>query len=96
MAGPNERAAVRAHVVVGGIVQGVYFRASTAREARSAGVAGWVRNLPGGDVEAVFEGDAARVEAVVDWCRTGPARAVVERVDVTWEEPTGERGFSVR
>ena len=96
MTGPNERDAVRAHVVVGGIVQGVYFRASAAREARSAGVAGWVRNLPGGDVEAVFEGDPARVEALVGWCRTGPPRAVVERVEVAWEAPTGERGFSVR
>ncbi|MBI5367263.1 MAG: acylphosphatase, partial [Planctomycetes bacterium] len=52
----------RAHVLVAGRVQGVCFRACTREEARRLGVAGWVRNLPDGRVEAVFEGPRDRVE----------------------------------
>jgi acylphosphatase len=86
---------VRAHVVVSGHVQGVYFRAETARHAREAGLVGWVRNA-GDDVEAVFEGPRAAVEQLIAWCHEGPPRARVERVDVTWEEPQGDPGFALR
>lgn len=85
----------RAHVRVTGRVQGVYFRASTQRVAASLGLTGWVRNA-GDDVEAVFEGPRGAVERAVEWCREGPAHANVERVDVTWEEPEGLGGFTVR
>jgi acylphosphatase len=64
--------------------------------AQSLGVAGWVRNLPDGSVEAVFEGDDEAVESMVEWSRRGPWGARVDDVDVSWEEPTGERGFAVR
>jgi acylphosphatase len=83
-------------VRVKGLVQGVSFRVETADRARARGVAGWVRNLPDGDVEAVFEGERDQVGALVAWCRRGPRAARVERVDVAWEEPVGERGFVVR
>jgi acylphosphatase len=83
-------------VVITGKVQGVYFRGATEDEARSRGLAGWVRNRPDGQVEAVFEGEKAAVEAVVAWCHRGPPAARVTGVAVTWEEPRGEQGFSVR
>lgn len=87
---------VRARVLISGKVQGVYFRSSTEDEALSRGLAGWVRNTPGGEVEAVFEGEPEAVEAMIAWCHRGPPAARVKRVAVSWEEPRGERGFSVR
>ena len=87
---------VRAHVTIGGRVQGVNFRAATQEQARSAGVAGWVRNLDDGRVEAVFEGPRPAVNRVVSWCYSGPRPARVERVEVTWEQPTEpEQGFRI-
>ena len=88
--------AVRRRVVVQGRVQGVFFRDSCARMARTAGAAGWVRNRNDGTVEAVFEGDPAAVERMVAWARQGPRRATVERIEVFDEAPVGESGFRVR
>jgi acylphosphatase len=87
--------AARAHVVVHGRVQGVFFRAETRDRARSLGLAGWVRNTSDGSVEAVFEGDRERIESLVEWCRRGPSLADVDDVEVTWEEPRGEAAFAV-
>lgn len=86
----------RAHVRVQGSVQGVFFRVETRDRARSLGVSGWVRNLPDGAVEAVFEGDDPQVESMVDWCHRGPSGADVHDVDVAWEEPQSLSGFAVR
>jgi acylphosphatase len=86
------RKRVRAH----GSVQGVFFRDATRREAARHGVAGWVRNRSDGSVEAVFEGDAEAVEALVAFCRGGPGHSDVERVDVAEEEPEGLSSFDVR
>ena len=86
----------RAHVRVTGRVQGVFFRAEAADRARSLGVAGWIRNVPDGSVEAVFEGPDDAVDALVRWSERGPAGARVDDVDVGWEEPGGETGFSTR
>jgi acylphosphatase len=88
--------AVRKRVVVHGNVQGVFFRDSTSDEAGSRGVSGWVTNRDDGAVEAVFEGDSSAVDAMVDWCRSGPSRADVDDVEVSDEEPEGLDGFSVR
>jgi acylphosphatase len=85
----------RAHVVVAGRVQGVFFRAEARSRASSLDLGGWVRNNPDGTVEAVFEGDRERVDSMVEWCRRGPSHADVENVEVTWEEPKGESGFAV-
>jgi acylphosphatase len=82
----------RMRVLVSGTVQGVWFRESTREEADRHGVAGWVRNLPDGRVEAVFEGPALAVEAMVAWCHRGPKDAAVERVEATSEPPQGEGG----
>jgi acylphosphatase len=83
-------------VIVRGRVQGVFFRVDARDRARSLGLSGWIRNNLDGTVEAVFEGDDERVDSMVDWCRRGPAGAVVEDVDVSWEEPKGESSFLVR
>jgi acylphosphatase len=85
----------RAHVVVKGQVQGVFFRAETRDRAASLGLGGWVRNNPDGTVEAAFEGDRERVESMLAWCRKGPALAQVQDVDVDWVEPQNESGFTV-
>ena len=81
---------VRARVIVSGRVQGVFFRMETQRTANRYGVCGWVKNRLDGTVEAVFEGDREKVDAVIDWCRRGPRHAVVEGVDVHEEPYTGE------
>lgn len=86
----------RAHVVVRGRVQGVFFRAETRDRARSLGLTGWVRNNADGSVEAVFEGERERVESMVEWSRRGPSHAAVDDVDVAWEEPQDEPEFAVR
>ena len=83
-------------MLVTGRVQGVFFRQETYRRALAEKVAGWVRNLPDGKLEAVFEGDAEPVEAMIRWCRSGPPLAQVNDVQVEWSEPLGERGFRVR
>ena len=87
---------VRRRVVVHGDVQGVFFRDTTRREAASHGVAGWVRNTPEGTVEAVFEGEPAAVERMVEFAGRGPRGAEVERVEASDEEPEGLSGFEVR
>jgi len=88
--------AVRRRVVAYGRVQGVFFRDSCERVARSMGVAGWVRNRNDGAVEAAFEGEQDAVDRMVSWMRQGPRRADVDRVEVSDEEPVGESGFRVR
>lgn len=83
-------------VVVFGQVQGVFFRDTCRRTAIERQVAGWVRNLPDGSVEAVFEGEPDAVRGMVDWTRRGPARARVRTVEVYDEEPEGRTGFAIR
>ena len=86
---------IRRRVVVHGQVQGVFFRDSCRREARSRQVAGWVCNNDDGTVEAVFEGDPDPVMTLVDWAYSGPAGAQVSRVEVAEEEPEGLGEFRV-
>jgi acylphosphatase len=86
---------LRCRVVVRGLVQGVWFRESTRRQAEAEGVAGWVRNRGDGTVEAVFEGEPHAEARCVSWCRMGPPSAEVSGIDVTEEEPVGERSFRV-
>lgn len=87
----------RKHVIIEGKVQGVFFRASMQRTARSLGLSGWVRNLSDGSVEAVWEGTESSVATMLDWCRQGPAGAVVKQVEVTEEPYSGNyTDFSVR
>jgi acylphosphatase len=87
---------VRRRVLLHGRVQGVGFRYSLARAARSRGVAGFARNRSDGTVEAVFEGEADAVASLVRLAREGPRGAIVERVDVSEEEAEGLSGFDAR
>jgi acylphosphatase len=87
---------IRKRVVARGYVQGVFFRDTTRRQAKVAGVAGWVTNRPDGAVEAVFEGEPRVVEEMVEFTRGGPGRAVVESLDVNEEEPEGLDSFEIR
>ena len=80
----------RLHVLIEGRVQGVFFRASTRDEARARGLAGWVRNLADGRVEAVFEGDRPVVENMIAWCRKGPPYAYVDQIDIDWQPYRGD------
>ncbi len=87
----------RLHAIVHGIVQGVNFRYYTALEARRLGVVGYVRNQWDGTVEVVAEGERSLLEKLLLFLHQGPRWAVVERVDVQWQEATGEfRRFEVR
>ena len=81
---------VRAHAVISGRVQGVFFRMETKRAAEQYDVSGWVRNRADGTVEAVFEGDRKQVAAAIEWCKKGPPMSRVINVDVDWEDYTGE------
>jgi acylphosphatase len=86
----------RIHVFISGQVQGVFYRAECARQARALGLAGFVRNLPDGRVEAAFEGPDADVDAMVAWCHEGSDWSEVRAVAATDEPVTGETEFRVR
>ena len=76
-------------------MQGVFFRASCAERADELALSGWIRNVPGGRVEAVFEGTESAVAEMVSWCREGPPLARVDRIDVVDEPVVGESGFRI-
>src|SRR4051794_2013661 len=90
------RTVIRCRVTVSGEVQGVCYRDTCRRVAQSHGVAGWVRNLPDGAVEAVFEGSGDAVGQLVSWARVGPPQAAVADVAVADESPEGLAGFEIR
>lgn len=79
--------AVRAHVVIKGRVQGVFFRVETQKAAERIGVRGWVRNKSDGTVEAVFEGPASMVKQALEWCHKGSPMSQVTDVEVEYETP---------
>jgi acylphosphatase len=86
----------RARVIVQGWVQGVFFRYRTQEMAFKLGIKGWVKNRRDGNVEAVFEGDKERVDQIIQWCHRGPSEARVTKVQLTWEDYTGEfEDFSI-
>jgi acylphosphatase len=90
---------VRAHLIIRGRVQGVYFRGTLKQRAESLGVDGWARNLDDGSVEALLAGPRVAVDAVIAWARIGPPGARVDSVEIAWDElpPQAEaRGFEVR
>ena len=87
----------RVHVLVSGRVQGVFFRGATHAQMRALALSGWVRTLPDGRVEAVVEGDDARVAKAIAFFWRGPPHAGVESVEVVDEPCTGEQGeFELR
>ena len=80
---------IRAHVWIEGRVQGVFFRGSAWRMAQNLGITGWIKNRWDGKVEAIFEGEEKAVKKMVDWSRKGPPAAIVEDIQIKWEEWTG-------
>lgn len=87
----------RVHILVSGRVQGVWFRGSTAKVAEALGLLGWVRNLPDGCVEILAQGPAPKIEELIAWCRIGPPRASVDRLELHDEAPAGDfSAFEVR
>lgn len=97
---------VRAHVFISGLVQGVFFRMYSQREAQALGLSGWVRNLAeapsfakaseGPGVEAVFEGEKQAVNEMISWCWSGSPSAQVNNVEVEWGDPEGLAKFEIR
>lgn len=86
---------LRIHVWISGQVQGVGYRLSTLSEARQRHLHGWVKNLPDGRVEAVFEGTPTNIEEIIKWCRQGPPTAIPETVEIEFEEVEGLQGFEI-
>jgi len=86
-----------AHLFIEGRVQGVFYRAFTRDLAARLGLNGWVRNLYGGRVEAIFEGSRELIEQAIQECWKGPAGSSVRNIDVSWEESSAEhKGFEIR
>ncbi len=81
---------VRAHVIIEGRVQGVFFRHHTQETASRLDLKGWVKNRWDGTVEALFEGDKDKVDEIIQWCHHGPSAARVQNVHVTWERYAGD------
>jgi len=87
----------RAHLIIEGRVQGVFYRATARATASVLGIKGWVRNLPDGSVEAIAEGPEPVIDQFVEWCQKGPPGAFVTNVRIARENPRGEfNSFEVR
>lgn len=80
----------RARLRIRGRVQGVFYRKSAEEAANKLGLAGWVRNMPDGSVEAYACGDRETIESFANWCHAGPPGARVESVDLVWREHAEE------
>ncbi|KPJ71316.1 acylphosphatase [Parcubacteria bacterium DG_74_3] len=88
---------VRVHILVSGLVQGVFFRAHTRKKAQELGIKGWVKNLGDGRVEAIFEGDEEMVREMLNWAKKGPSRAQVDGFEEEFEDYKGEfEDFEIR
>lgn len=86
----------RLHLKIYGRVQGVYFRSSAQDEAFALGLSGWAKNMPDGTVETVVEGGEEQLREYLEWCKIGPSAARVDKVEESWQEPSGElKGFSI-
>ena len=86
----------RIAITVTGRVQGVGFRFTTRSVANSFGLTGYVKNLPDGSVYIEAQGSRVQVESLMEWCRKGPDRAVVESVDCSWIQTADEEFFKIR
>jgi len=87
----------RAHVIISGMVQGVFFRSTLRSRAKLLEISGWTKNTADGNVEAVFEGEKDRVENIITFCWKGPPGAFVRDVQVEWKRPRIDlQGFEIR
>ena len=86
-----------AHAMISGTVQGIFYRSAVRSRAKILFVNGWIKNLPDGRVEGVFEGDRDDVDELIAFCRTGHPQAAVLDIDVEWQRPRGNFiGFEIR
>jgi acylphosphatase len=84
----------RISIIVSGKVQGVFYRASTEKEAKKTGLTGFVRNEANGNVYIEAQGTQEQLDEFVKWCKRGPERARVDEiitVDIPLVEETGFR-----
>ena len=75
----------QAMILVSGLVQGVYFRANTQKQALQLGLNGYAKNLADGRVEVLARGEQANIEKLIAWCHQGPSAARVSQVQVQWQ-----------
>lgn len=80
---------------VQGKVQGVYYRQSTREKAVELAITGFVRNDPDGTVYIIATGDAEKLQALVEWCKKGPSRAVVTNVETSILDTRSFTGFLI-
>jgi len=80
-----------------GWVQGVFFRDSAQKKAKELKLVGWISNASDGTVEVVAEGKEEKLKELIKWCYNGPRLAKVDKVDVQWQEATGQfKEFEVK
>ncbi|MBN2372482.1 acylphosphatase [bacterium] len=90
-------AKTRAHLIISGIVQGVFFRSTSRSQALRLYLTGWIKNRADGRVETVIEGEDKAVANFIQWCHEGPPGAKVDNVDIMWEKYIGEfAAFSIK
>ena len=80
----------RVHIMISGLVQGVFFRKNTEITAHKLGLFGRVQNLPDGNVEILAEGEQLNLLELVEWCRKGPPQARVDKIETKWLEPVND------
>ena len=83
------------HLVIKGKVQGVFYRASAKDIATELDIKGWVKNMPDGNVEVLASGSKEQLEKFIDWCRSGPRRAVVKEVIISSRDDSSLSGFFI-
>ena len=83
----------RKKMIISGAVQGVFFRRFIYEHAKQLGLKGYVKNIEGGNVEAVFEGDEDKIKKMIDLCKNGPPTAKVENIKITEEKLKNEKEF---
>jgi len=87
----------RVHIIVYGIVQGVFFRANAKKVAETLGLNGYIRNMADGSVEVVAEGPEQKIKELIEFCKKGPKAARVDKFDIHIEEASNEfDGFEIR
>jgi len=80
----------RIEIVIIGQVQGVFFRHGAKQKAEELGLIGWARNESDDSVRIVAEGPEEQLQKLIEWCKKGTEWARVDKVNVEWEEATGE------
>ena len=83
------------HVRVSGMVQGVFYRAFARDKAKELGINGWVRNIPGGGVEAVLEGERQKIGELLAMMKKGPASSMVSGIELSEIKCKGYEDFKI-